>query len=124
MHKVVNAVTAWLMLAAILIVWTSATRAEVRLLEDAIEIRTSAVYWSALRAGRLVVRNCADCSPRVLRTEATTRYVIEGVGEFPQPGPFLGELGAPDIRNGVGAVYLLHGTDRISRIVLWPAEGN
>jgi hypothetical protein len=124
MQKVVNAVTAWLMLAFILIVWNSASRAEVLLLEDAIEVRTNTIYWSGLRAGRLVVRSCPDCSPRSLRVDDATRYLIRGVGEFLQPGPFLDEVDDAAVRNGVGAIFLVRGTDQISRILLLPAEGN
>jgi hypothetical protein len=122
MHKVVNAVTAWLMLAAILIVWTGATRADVVLREDAIEVHTSSVYWSGLRAGRLVVRDCADCSPRALRVDDNTRYRIKGIGDFPQANLFLGEVINADVRNGSATIFLVHGTDQISRIVLSPAR--
>jgi len=124
MHKVVNAVTAWLMLAAILIVWAGAPRADVVLREDAIEVHTSSVYWSGLRAGRLVVRSCTDCSPRSLRVDENTRYRIKGIGDFPQAGLFLDEVMNAEVRSGTAAIYLLYGTDQISRIVLSPVQRN
>jgi len=122
MHKVVNAVTAWLMLAAILIVWSGATRAETVLREDAIELHTNAVYWSGLRAGRLVVRSCPDCRPRSLTIDGQTRYFVKSRGEFDAPAAFLEQLREPAIRSGMAGVFLLEGTDRITRIVLSPAE--
>lgn len=124
MHKVVNAVTAWLMLAAILIIWTDATRAEVLLREDAIEVQTSSVYWSGLRAGRLVVRRCPDCSPTALRVDDNTRYRIKGIGDFPGAAPFLGEVMNAGVRNGAATIFLIHGTDQVSRIVLSPVQGS
>ena len=122
MHKVVNAVTAWLMLAAILIVWSGATRADVLLREDAIEIHTNTVYWSGLRAGRLVVRQCPDCAPRSLSIDAATRYFARGLGEFDEPDALLDAMRDPGLRSGIAGIYLVHDTDRISRIVLSPAE--
>ena len=122
MQKVVNAVTAWLMLAAILIVWSGASRAEILLREEGIEVHTNAVYWSGLRAGRLVVRSCPDCTPRSLSVDADTRYFVRTLGELEEPGAFLAQFRDPGIRDGIAGIYLVHGTDRISRIVLSPAE--
>ena len=124
MQRATTAMTAMLMLAAILIIWNSAAQAGILLTEDAIEVHTRDVYWDGLRAGRLVVRRCADCEARSLSIDASTIYVVRGVGEYDDARLFLKQLRSAEIRNGVAGVYLQRGTDRISRIILLPAQTN
>lgn len=124
MQQAIETMTAMLMLAAILIIWNSAAQAEILLTEDAIEVHTRDVYWDGLRAGRLIVRRCADCAVRSLSIDANTLYVVRGVGEFNDARLFLKQLRSAEIRNGVAGVYLQRGTDQISRIILLPAQTN
>ena len=124
MQQITHLVTGMLMLAAILIAWQGTARADLLQIEDGIELRTSDVFWDGLRTGRLTLRRCASCKPRVVRVDAATRYSIEGIGSFDDAREFLAQLDAIGRRDGITGIFVARGTDRVRRIILAPSAGN
>ena len=124
MQRTTDLVIGMLMLATILMTWQSAARADLLQIEDGIEVRTADVFWDGLRTGRLTLRSCAACKPRVLRVDAATRYSIEGVGDFNDAREFLARLDEAGVADGISGIFVSRGTDRVRRIVLAPMDGN
>ncbi len=119
-----NSLTATLAVAVLGLAWLATAQAEIILLEDAIEAETARVSWHGLRAGHLRLKQCAKCPQRRLRADNSTRYKINGVGQYSDPREFLAQLRSPAVRAGTATIFLHRDSNQVRRIVLSPAQEN
>ncbi len=122
--KKANLLIAAMAFGTAILSWQSPAKAEIILLEDAIEAETARIPWGSLRAGHLRLRTCAQCPHRLLRADKDTRYKINEVGQYSDPREFLAQLRTPAVRAGTATVFLYRDSNRIRRIVLAPALEN
>ena len=107
-----------MMVATIIMVWTRATQAEMRLIEHAFELRASQVALPAHGNAPVTIRTCPDCSARVLRVDGNTRYFASFANRVPlNHRAFMEQIAANFTDDTAVYIFYLADSDVVTRIV-------
>jgi hypothetical protein len=108
-----------LLACAALALQGAAAHAAIENVENAYESDVAHVTLPSSTAGQVVIRECAGCTPVVLRVDGKTRYFV---GAPSSPPVSLAELrsaaGAEDARGRLLVVFYDLRTNVVTRIVL------